>query len=84
MEKSSITLTNKEKLVISGVNKIIGFDENHFNLDTILGNLLVKGSNLEMKNLHIENKILEINGTITSFSYDSIKPNQSFMKKLFK
>lgn len=84
MDKSVISLTNKENLVISGVNKIIGFDENHFNLDTILGNLTVKGVNLEMKNLHIENKLLEINGTITSLSYEEIKENNSFIKKLFK
>ncbi len=84
MDKSTITLTNKENLVISGVNKIIGFDENHFNIDTILGTLSIKGLNLEMKNLHIENKLLEINGTINSFSYTDIKPNSTFLKKLFK
>ncbi|MFI3251962.1 MAG: YabP/YqfC family sporulation protein [bacterium] len=84
MDKSIITLSNKEHLVISGVNKIIGFDENHFNVDTVLGTLLIKGSGLEMKNLHIENKLLEINGTITSLNYDEIKVNNTFLKKLFK
>lgn len=84
MDKSVLTLTNKEFLSISGVNKIIGFDENHFNIDTILGTMLIKGSNLEMKNLHIENKILEINGTINSVSYEDIKQSSTFLKKLFK
>lgn len=84
MDKSVISLTNKESLVISGVNKIIGFDEFHFNIDTILGVLMIKGNNLEMKNLHIENKLLEINGTITSLSYEEIKVNNTFLKKLFK
>lgn len=84
MDKNIITLTNKESLVVTGVNKIIGFDEYHFTVDTVLGNLSIKGLNLEMKNLHIENKILEINGTINSFSYEEVKENSSFLKKLFK
>ncbi len=84
MDKNIITLTNKETLVITGVNKIIGFDEHHFTVDTLLGTLLIKGSSLEMKNLHIENKVLEINGTINSFSYEEVKQNSTFLKKLFK
>ncbi len=84
MDKSVITLTNKEFLSISGVNKIIGFDENHFHIDTILGTMLIKGSSLEMKNLHIENKVLEINGTINSISYEDVKQSSTFLKKLFK
>ena len=84
MDKSILTLTNKETLVISGVNKIIGFDENHFNVDTILGNLLIKGTNLEMKNLHVENKVLEVVGVVNSVSYEVLKSNESIFKKLFK
>lgn len=84
MDKNIITLTNRENLVIAGVNRIIGFDEKHFDVDTTLGRLLIKGINLEMKNLHVENKLLEINGTINSVSYEEAKNNTSLLKKMFK
>lgn len=84
MDKSIITLTNKENLIISGVNKIVGFDDKHFKLDTSLGYLIVKGDKLEMKNLHIDNKVLEINGIISHISYEEIKTKDPFLKKLFK
>ncbi len=84
MDKNIITLTNRESLVISGVNKVIGFDEKHFDVDTILGTIKIKGVSLEMKNLHIENKVLEITGTVNSVTYEEIKQSSSFVKKLFK
>lgn len=84
MDKNIITLTNKETLVISGVNKIIGFDEKHFDVDTTLGTLKIKGVSLEMKNLHIENKILEITGCVNSIAYEEIKQNSGLFKKILK
>ena len=84
-EKSSFTLTNKEELKITGVNKINSLDSKHFNLDTTLGNLMITGLNLEMNQLDSINKIILINGEIESISYKSENKNkENFLKKLFK
>ena len=84
-EKSSVTLTNKEELKITGVNKINSLDSKHFNLDTVLGNLKVSGQNLEMNQLDSVNKILLIKGEIDSISYKNENKNKdNVIKKLFK
>jgi sporulation protein YabP len=84
-EKSSVTLTNKEELKITGVNKINSLDSKHFNLDTSLGNLKVSGLNLEMNQLDSVNKIILIKGDIESISYKNESKNKDNMiKKLFK
>ena len=84
-EKSSFTLTNKEELKITGVNKINSLDSKHFNLDTTLGSLMISGQNLEMNQLDSVNKIILIKGDVESISYKSENKNKdNFIKKLFK
>ena len=84
-EKSNISLTNKEEIKITGVNKINSLDSKHFNLDTTLGKLMVTGDTLEMIELDSLNKIILIKGDIESISYKSENKNKdSFIKKLFK
>ncbi len=84
MDKSTLTLLSKENLTLTGVERVIGFDEKHFKVDTVLGTILIKGNNLEMKIMDNAKKILEITGIISSFSYEEIKQNSPFLKKLFK
>ena len=84
-EKSSISLTNKEQIKVTGVNKINSLDSKHFELDTTLGKLRVIGMNLEMIELDSLNKTILIKGEIESISYKSENKNKdSFLKKLFK
>ena len=84
-EKSNISLTNKEEIKITGVNKINSLDSKHFDLDTTLGKLRVTGDTLEMIELDSLSKIILIKGDIESISYKSESKNKdSFIKKLFK
>ena len=84
-EKSSISLTNKEQIKVTGVNKINSLDSKHFELDTTLGKLRVAGLNLEMIELDSLNKTILIKGEIESISYKSENKNKDpFLKKLFK
>ena len=84
-EKSILTLMNKTFLTITGVNKIISLDSNHFSLDTTLGTLKIIGNNLEMQELDSNNKTLNIKGEIENISYKEEKVvKNNFVKKLFK
>ena len=84
-EKSIITLMNKTFLTITGMNKIISLDSNHFTLDTTLGILKIIGNNLEMQELDSTNKTLNIKGEIDNISYKQEKVSKdNFVKKLFK
>ena len=84
-EKSIVTLMNKTFLTITGMNKIISLDSNHFTLDTTLGILKIIGNNLEMQELDSTNKTLNIKGEIDNISYKQEKVSKdNFVKKLFK
>ena len=83
-----ISINERKSMYITGVNKIESFDEEEFLIETSMGYLAIKGSNLEIVRLDTKDGILSIKGTIDSFSYfDSMKKSSkstSFFDKLFK
>lgn len=84
---NSLTLDNRKNLRISGVKKIIYLNPADFQLETILGNLNVKGSNLEMQMFDIDKGNIYITGNIDSLAYSNksqIKKEKGFIQKLFK
>lgn len=84
-EKSILTLTDREHLLVTGVKKIVSFDEKHFELDTTLGDLRIIGKGLIMEKLDVENQTLSISGIITNIDYEAIKnKKENFFNKLFK
>ena len=85
-ESQNITLINRTDIEISGVSKIESLNEFEFFIITILGNMIVRGLNLEMKQLDTNKGILQITGKIISIEYtDEIKKKEkSFFGKIFK
>ncbi len=85
--KSNLNLENRNKLTISGVIEVINFDEIKINLNTNLGNLIIKGENLKMNKLDVQNGEVIICGDIAYMVYNekvSKKNNESIIKRLFK
>lgn len=80
-----IKLNDRKNIIISGIKKINNFDENEFNLESIMGRIIIKGENLEMIKLDTVEGNVSIKGKINSFVYneDVSKENSLFMK-LFK
>lgn len=84
---NSLTLDNRKNLRISGVKKIIYLNPTDFQLETILGNLNIKGSNLEMQMFDIDKGNINITGNIDSLAYSNksqVKKEKGFIQKLFK
>lgn len=89
MESSNIShvvkLVERKSIVISGIKKIITFDDREFNLDSVMGNIIVKGENLEMIKLDTIDGNVSIKGTIDSIDYSNVsKKTDSLITKLFK
>lgn len=84
----NINITQRKNISITGVKKIENFDESEFLLETNMGYLLIKGSNLEIIKLDTYQGDVSIKGKIDSFSYvesTNKKPkNESVLSKLFK
>lgn len=82
----NIFLENRTLLNISGVIDVLNFDEQLITLETELGILIVKGSNLKLNKFNLDNTDLSVNGEINSIIYDdkSTSRSEGFITKLFK
>lgn len=80
-----IKLNDRKNIIISGIKKINNFDDHEFNLDSIMGNIIIKGEDLEMVKLDTIEGNVSIKGKINSFTYnDGMTKENSLLVKLFK
>lgn len=85
--RGNITLENRKKLVLTGVIEVLSFDDEKILLNTNLGQLTIKGSELKMNKLDVQNGDVIIVGNIASMVYsgkDVKKEKESLIAKLFK
>lgn len=84
----NINIISRKNINISGVKKIESFDEQEFLLETVMGYMNIKGSELEILKLDTYQGDVTIKGKIDSLMYmESLsKKNkeESFFSKLFK
>ncbi|WP_077623913.1 sporulation protein YabP [Sediminibacillus massiliensis] len=64
-----IKMNNRKSLEISGVKEVDSFDNEEFLLQTVMGYLIVRGENLQMKNLDVGEGNVSIKGKIFELSY---------------
>ena len=80
-----LKMLDRNSLSITGIKKIIDFDDREFNIDSIMGVIKVNGSDLEIVKLDTIDGNIIIKGEIDSIVYDSIhKKSESIVTKLFK
>src|SRR5690606_16228952 len=64
-----LKMINRKKLDISGVINVESFDSEEFLLETENGYLAIRGQNLHMKNLNVENGLVAIEGLVMEMVY---------------
>lgn len=84
----SITIVERKSILVTGVKKIESFDEEEFLMETVMGYLVLKGSDMELLKLDTVQGNVSIKGLLKSFSYvdegvTKTKEN-SFISRLFK
>ena len=81
-----IKMLNRESLYISGIKKIDNFDNTEFLINSVMGNIFIKGDNLEVILLDTDKGDVKIKGKIYSITYTDLKKlhKESFITKLFK
>ena len=80
----NIILENRKQLRISGVKDIDSFSESKVVLNTIQGELVIKGDDLHVIALETSTGEFSMNGTIKSLCYNSFKSDSSFFSRLFR
>ncbi len=66
----ALRIEGRERLSVSGVEDVAGFDENTVVLTTSLGELTVRGHELRIEKIDLEGGLLELRGKIGELSYD--------------
>jgi len=83
-----ISLAERKNVVVTGVKRIESFDNEQFIIDTTLGLLTIKGSDLEIIKLDTYQGNVSIKGRVDSLVYmdNELKKvkDESFLSKLFK
>ena len=86
-KKSNLNLESRRKLSLTGVAEVINFNDKQITLNTNFGLLNIKGEELKMTKLDVQNGDIVIIGKINSFVYsgsEARQDNESILSKLFK
>jgi len=85
--KSSLSLEDRKKLVLTGILEVISFDDEKISLNTKLGNLSIKGEGLKMNKLDVQDGEVIIVGTVVSMIYSGknvAKNKENIIKRIFR
>lgn len=86
-KRQEVKMLNRKLLEITGVMKVESFDNEEFLLETELGFLTIRGHNLHMKHLSLEQGLVAIEGLVHSLAYldgNAAAKSKGFLGKLFK
>ncbi|WP_234117051.1 sporulation protein YabP [Clostridium hydrogenum] len=86
-KKSLMTIENRKKLLLTGVSEVVSFNDEQIELNTNLGFLIIKGRELKMNKLDVQNGDIVIIGLINSCAYtgsDNKSNKDSIISRLFK
>lgn len=80
----SLTLDERQRLSVSGVEEVVSFDEGEVAVQTVKGLLSVRGSGLKVDKLEKDAGELTVSGLVTDLSYEESGPGTGFWSKLFR
>ncbi|GAB3054617.1 sporulation protein YabP [Virgibacillus ainsalahensis] len=81
-----VKMNNRKNLEITGVKEVDSFDNEEFLLETVMGYLIVRGQNLQLKNLDVGEGVVTIKGKVYELSYvdEQQEKAKGFFSKLFR
>lgn len=78
-----LTLVERKSMTMTGVTEVVSFDENSVVLKTELGDLVIHGQGLQLKNLSLEGGQVAVEGTIFAFIYEQSRKSGGGLRRLF-
>ena len=80
----NVIMEERSKLTISGVEEVESFDEQEIICVTTKGTLIIKGNDLHIDKLDLENGDLNVGGVITDLNYEEAAQGGSLWSRLFR
>ena len=94
MEQSNISkshklsMDNRKRLTLTGIKDVVSFDLTQILLESTLGMIHNKGSDIKVTRLSLEKGEVDIEGTVDSIVYSDVKDygekGKSILKRMFK
>lgn len=78
-----LNMDARERLSLSGVDDVAGFDENTIVLMTSMGALTIHGDGLHIEKVDLEQGRMEVHGHFSELSYQEPSSGGSFLSRLF-
>lgn len=82
--EQSLILKDRKYLDLSGVKEVVSFNEEKVILHTSQGLLDIKGQELNIHNLNLDNGNIKIEGLFSSLVFTDKSTEKGLLKKLFK
>ena len=79
----ALQMENREKLRLSGVSDVSGFDENLIVLSTDMGELSIRGEALHIEKIDLDAGLLELRGRIGELCYEETAAASTLWKRIF-
>lgn len=83
-----VTVDNRKNMTLTGVNDVVSFDLKHVLLETSMGMLAIKGNDIKVTKVSLENGELNVHGTIDSLEYSNVKDytakSKSMIQRMFR
>ena len=79
----ALEMENREKLRLTGVSDVSGFDESLIVLSTDMGELSICGEALHVDKIDLDAGLLELRGRISELRYEETTAASSLWKRIF-
>lgn len=78
-----LSMDDRCKMTVTGVEDVESFDENEINLLTSRGSMSVRGSGLHIGKINLDQGELKVEGLINELVYEEASPSESVWSRLF-
>ena len=82
----NVILENRKKLTMTGIKDVLSFDDEVVVVESELGLINIKGTDLKVNKISVESGDVIVEGTIRAIEYSDkeIGPKQGLMSRLFR
>lgn len=88
IQPHKLSLINRETMAVTGVKDVLAFDVSEVLLETDMGMLAIRGSDLHVNRLTLEKGEVDVTGKIDSMTYSDVgtyrKQGESLFGRLFR
>lgn len=83
-----LSLDNRKKMSLTGIRDVVSFDLTQILLESTLGMIHIKGSDIKVTRLSLEKGEVDIDGNVDSITYSAVKDygekGKSIIKRMFR